>query len=128
METWRFKRGKSNRRLQLWTPECRRKAATLKAGARTASDCLLTFVRCCCAEFSATPTTDSGGGIKGAWTNVWPQDQPQSMYIFRVWNLDSSIKKLCPCKQAENGKSENDILQLGQSNQMIESLNSDKKS
>ena len=59
METWRFKRSKSNRRLQLWTPECRRKAATPKAGARTASDCRLTFVRCCCAEFSAALTTDS---------------------------------------------------------------------
>ena len=75
METWRFKRGKSNRRLQLWTPECRRKAATPKAGARTASDCRLTFVRCCCAEFSAALTTDSRvhGQMFGHKTNciVW---------------------------------------------------------
>ena len=108
METRRFKRCKSNRRLQLVTLLVNRVPAQSddsESQGQERSRLPVNFfplLLCARAGFSAALTTDSGGGFKGAWTNVWPQDQLHSRYTFRVWNLDSSVKKLCPCKQAEN--------------------------
>ena len=105
METRRFKRCKSNRRLQLVTLLVNRVPAQSddsESRGQERSRLPVNFCPLLLCRVSAALTTDSGGVFKGAWTNVWPQDQPHDMYIFSVWILDSSIKKLCPCKQAEN--------------------------
>ena len=94
METRRFKRCKSNRQLQLVTLLVNRVLAQRddsESQGQERSRLPVNFCPLLLCRVSAALTTDSGGVFKGAWTNVWPQDQLHSRYTFRVWNLDSSI-------------------------------------
>ena len=99
LETRRFKRGKSNRRLRPGTLPNSRVPALSGDSESQGQDrsrlpvdfCpLLMLCRVLCGSDNRLR-----GQFKGAWTNVWPQDQLHSMVvcIFRVLNLDSCIKK-----------------------------------